>query len=380
MVKRTENMTHSDENDNYAELAAKWLDGSISQQQRHKFNAWFQQDQDQPLIIPAAFAADAETHKARIYQKVLTGMEDRDAPVPVKLWGRIGIAAAICILFSVALYFYVQRSVVYDLDQLAKQYGYGSNVAVLTDQNGRQSLLEGGIFKVLRERGGFNPASGNGFASITTPRGSRYQVLLEDGTKVWLGAASSITYPVAFGGSDRTVRLSGAAYFEVAHQTERPFQVKVMSHEHPLDIIVTGTKFNVNAYPEEPEVQTRVFEGSVKLSSGKYTVVLTKGEKVIFKNGFLQAKVKNLEEDWMRSGTLHFDNEDIGQVMRMLAREYNVRLVYHAGAGKKMYLTGEISRKNRLEKVLHIIELATDYQFLFENGCITVFEPAEIRY
>lgn len=371
-------MNHSDENDSYHELAAKWIDGSISWQQRHKFNTWYNRDQDQPLIIPASFAADAEIHKARIYQKVLTGLEDKNTPAPVKFWIKVGIAASICILFSVALYFYMQRSKVFDLDQLARQYGYGSNVAVLTDQNGKQSLLEGSVFKM--SEGGGSLASGNGFARIATPRGSRYQILLEDGTQVWLGAASSITYPVTFRGQARTVRLTGEAYFEVVHQAEKPFQVKVMSDKHQLDLTVIGTKFNVNAYPEDQEVQTRVFEGSVKLSSGRYTAVLTKGEKVVFRNGMLQPKVQNLEEDWMRSGTLHFDNDNIKQVMRMLAREYNVEMVYKGRGGKSMYLTGEVSRKNPLKKVLHLIELATDYQFLLEDGRVTVFEPHKTPY
>lgn len=372
-------MNHSDENDSYHELAAKWIDGSISWQQRHKFNTWYNRDQDQPLIIPASFAADAEIHKARIYQKVLTGLEDKNTPAPVKFWIKVGIAASICILFSVALYFYMQRSKVFDLDQLARQYGYGSNVAVLTDQNGKQSLLEGSVFKMSEGKGG-SLASGNGFARIATPRGSRYQILLEDGTQVWLGAASSITYPVTFRGQARTVRLTGEAYFEVVHQAEKPFQVKVMSDKHQLDLTVIGTKFNVNAYPEDQEVQTRVFEGSVKLSSGMYTAVLTKGEKVVFRNGMLQPKVQNLEEDWMRSGTLHFDNDNIKQVMRMLAREYNVEMVYKGRGGKSMYLTGEVSRKNPLKKVLHLIELATDYQFLLEDGRVTVFEPHKTPY
>jgi len=373
-------MSHSDENDNYTELAAKWVDRSISREQQSKFNAWYDQDQDQPLIIPATFVADAATHKARIYQKVLAGMEEHEQQsAPTKLWSRVFMAASICILFSVALYFYMQRSQQFDLDELAKEYGPGSQVAILTDPDGRQTLLEGSIFNTSSEGGRINSATGNGLASITTPRGSRYQVLLEDGTKVWLGAASSISYPLKFNGTDRTIRLSGEAYFEVAHQPQKPFHVKITSEKRHLDIAVIGTKFNVSAYPEDPEVQTRVFEGSVKLSSGNHTTVLTKGEKVIFKHGILLPKVENPDEDWMRAGTLYFDNDDIKQVMRMLAREYNVELVYH-GRARRLYVSGAISRKRELKKVLRMIELATDYQFLLEEGRVTVFEPNTIRY
>jgi len=371
-------MNRSDENDNYAEFAARWVDRSISQEQRNKFNAWYHQGQDQPLVVPTAFVADEATHKARIYQKVLAGMEE-EIPKPTKLWSRIYIAASICILFSAALYFYMQRPQQFNLDELARQYGPGSQVAILTGPDGRQSLLKGSPFNMLSEAGRFNSATGNGLASITTPRGSRYQVLLQDGTKVWLGAASSIAYPVKFNNRDRTVKLSGEAYFEVAHQPQKPFHVKITSRERLLDIAVIGTKFNVSAYPEDPQVQTRVFEGSVKLSSGNHATVLTKGEKVIFKDGILLPKVENSDEDWMRPGILYFDNDDIKQVMRMLAREYNVELVYH-GRAKRMYVSGIISRKKELKNVLHLIELATDYQFLLEDGRVTVFEPNATRY
>lgn len=372
-------MNHSDQNDNYDKLAANWIDGSISQEQQHKFNTWYHDGQDQPLVIPAAFATDAATHKARIYQKVLAGMEHQNSIPPSKLWSKIFIAASICILFSVALYFYIQKPKQFNLDELAKQYGPGSQVAVLTDPDGKQSLLNGSTFDMSSTAQKFNSASGNRLATITTPRGSRYEIVLEDGTKIWLGAASSIAYPITFANTNRTVKLSGEAYFEVAHQPQKPFHVKITAQKQQLDIAVIGTKFNVSAYPEDPEVQTRVFEGSVKLSSGKQSTVLTKGEKVTFKEGTLLPKTENSGENWMQAGTLNFDNEDIKQVMRTLAREYNVKLIYH-GRAKRMYITGMISRKKELKKVLNLIEMATDYQFLLEDGRVTVYEPNTTRY
>jgi transmembrane sensor len=375
----SKNMNHLDEIDNYEELAARWVDKSISKEQQNKFNTWYHNDQDEPLVIPATFVSDAASHKARIYQKVIAGMEHEKNPLPAKLWSRIFIAASICILVSAALYLYQQRLQQFNLDELARQYGPGSQIAVLTDPDGKQFLLNGNSFNMLSEVGRFSSKSGNGIASITTPRGSRYQIVLEDGTKVWLGAASSLSYPITFNQANRTIRLSGEAYFEVAHLPQKPFHVKITAHQRQLDITVIGTKFNVSAYPEDPEVQTRVFEGSVKLSSGNHTATLIKGEKVIFKNGILQPKVADSDENWIRAGTLHFDNDDIKQVMRMLAREYNVELTYH-GRAKRMYVTGEISRKKELKSLLHIIELATDYQFLLEDGRITVFEPNAIRY
>ncbi|MNL23543.1 hypothetical protein D3C87_1449370 [compost metagenome] len=126
-------------------------------------------------------------------------------------------------------------------------------------------------------------------------------------------------------------------------------------------------------------MRTHVFEGSVKLSSANHTAVLTKGEKVIFKGGVLLPKEESLDQDWMRAGTLYFDNEDIKQVMRMIAREYDVELVYH-GRPRRTYVSGAISRKKSLRKIMELIEYAIDYKFLLEEGRVTIFEPNEIRY
>lgn len=369
-------MNYSDQNENYAELAAKWIDRSISLQERQKFNDWYHQGQNQPLFIPKAFAADAETHKARIYREVLEGMEGAEvAPASGKFWKRISIAASICILFSVALYFYTQYTPQFDLNQLANQYGPGSNVAILTDQDGKQFLLEDSIFN-MSAKGRLNPGTGNGFVKITTPKGSHHQVLLGDGTKVWLGAASSIFYPVRFNGPERNIRFSGEAYFEVAHNAEKPFHVNVIANKYQINITVIGTKFNVSAYPEDSEVKTRVFEGAVKVSSGNHSAVLTKGEKVVFKAGVLQPKVKEVEMDWMGSEILHFDDDNIEQVMWKLAKEYNVKFIYRRTAKTwgEPRLTGIISRRKSLQTVLKLIEATGNYRFTVDNQQVTVFD------
>jgi ferric-dicitrate binding protein FerR (iron transport regulator) len=371
-------MSQSEEK--YAELAVKWVDKNISPEERQEFNDWYQRDQDQPLVITAKFAADRQMHKERIYEKVLAGMEDRSVPEERKLWKPVAVAVSVVAVLSVALYFYLQPARHFDLEQLAKEYGHGKNIAVLTDQDGRQFLLEDSIFNMKAEAGRFGLGSGNGLVKIETPRGSHHQVLLEDGTKVWLGAASSMNWAVEFPGNTRNIRLSGAAYFEVAHHPEKPFQVKVVNKKKALDIVVLGTKFNVSAYPEDPEIKTHVFEGVVKLSSGSQSTLLTRNEQVSFRNGIFGAKEVKIDEGWMRFGALYFDNDDVYQVMRVIAREYNAELEYHKVPGERMHLTGIISRRTSLKEFLHIIEVATDYKFSLEGKRVIVFENNDHRY
>lgn len=374
-------MSHSEEK--YAELAAKWVDKSISLQERREFNDWYDRDQDQPLYIPGDFAADAATHKERIYQKVLEEIDQGEGtggPVKRRTWKWISIAASVFVLFSIVLYFYVRPTRHFDMEQLAKQYGYGKSIAVLTDQDGKQVLLEDSVFNMKAELGRFGSGGINRAVKIETPKGSHHQVLLEDGTKVWLGAASSMTWPPAFPGNHRNVRLSGAAYFEVAHDADKPFQVQVTHKNKALDIVVIGTKFNVSAYPEDPDITTRVFEGRVKLSSGAQSALLSRDEQISFKDGMFSAVEIKKDGDWMRGGTLYFDNDDVYQVMRTIAREYNVGLEYHKTSGERMHLTGVISRKTSLEQFLRIIGAATDYDFSLEGNRVIVFENDNYRY
>lgn len=366
-------MNHSDENNNYEVLAAKWVDGSISAEERRKFNDWYLKDQEKPLIVPASFATDAEMHKERIYQKVLAGLEKPKLQGRRRLlWMGIAAAASICVLLAIGLY--LQNSKSYDLDELARTYGHGSHVAVLTDQNGKEYLLEDSVFNISSEAHRFG-SNGNGSIKITTPRGSRFQVLLEDGTKIWLGAASSIVSPIRFRGGQRSVDLSGEAYFDVAHRAYQPFHVTIDVRRQLLNVVVLGTEFSLRAYHEDEELQARVFEGSVKLSSGNQSAILVKGEKVIFKNGRLQPKMPNQDDDWLRAGTLHFDNDDMRQVARMLAREYDLMLAHNGIPPGEMYVSGEISRKRSLKEVIEIVEYATDYRFLLENRSLKVYQP-----
>src|SRR5690606_17382011 len=109
------------------------------------------------------------------------------------------------------------------------------------------------------------------YASLRTPKGGQYQITLPDGTHVWLNAASSLEYPMAFTGSERRVIVKGEAYFEVAHDATKPFKVETDGQL----IEVLGTHFNVNAYPEEEITRTTLLEGSVKVSAMERAVAYT---------------------------------------------------------------------------------------------------------
>jgi len=192
--------------------------------------------------------------------------------------------------------------------------------------------------------------------TLFTPRGGQYQVVLADGTKVWLNAASSLRFPSDFRGSQRAVELTGEAYFEVAKNKHKPFLVKVGE----MQVNVLGTHFNVNAYTEESSIKTSLLEGSVKITSGKATSILQPGEQAVLRNADNKVRVNRVNMDeviaW-KNGVFQFDDADITSVMREIARWYNVEIVYSGSVPARRF-EGKISRSAQLTEVLKILELS----------------------
>jgi transmembrane sensor len=203
---------------------------------------------------------------------------------------------------------------------------------------------------------------------LTTGRGESYSVVLADGTKVWLNAASSVHYPLSFPGSNRTVEVSGEAYFEVAKDLHQPFIVRA----NGMEIKVTGTVFNVNAYGYEDKITTTLLEGKVQVSKQKQTQVLMPGQQAeLLSSGIIQLK-KDADIDkavgW-KKGLFVFKEDDVQSLMNELSRWYDVNVVYK-GAIKDKF-TGIIDRSLPVTVVLEMLEKSTVH-FQIEGRTITV--------
>lgn len=208
------------------------------------------------------------------------------------------------------------------------------------------------------------------FNVLTTPRGGQYNLILPDGTHVWLNAASSIKFPVAFKTQERIVEVTGEVYFEVApvsHAGKKvPFQVKVFSErgDQVSFVEVMGTHFNINAYSEEAAVSTTLLEGRVKVSASinpDDNVVLSVAQQAQINNSNQLLKVLNnvnIEEvvAW-KNGLFMMKKAEIPVVLRQLSRWYDVDIVYvkKIPAGR---ITGDMPRSMPLAEVLKIMELS----------------------
>ena len=197
-------------------------------------------------------------------------------------------------------------------------------------------------------------------------------MVLADGSKVWLNAASSLRFPASFIGKERKVELTGEGYFEVAKDADMPFKV-VMNNG--MEVEVLGTHFNVMGYDDEGMVKTTLVEGKVKVIKGSNHIMLLPNQQ-----GSLLRENDNLKIDWnadvnkaisWKNGLFDFDNDAITDIMRQLARWYDVEIQYSGNIVAQFY-TGSIRRQVNISQVLFMLEQAGGVQFKIEGKKIIV--------
>src|SRR5690606_11734025 len=125
---------------------------------------------------------------------------------------------------------------------------------------------------------------------LSTPKGRLFSMLLPDGSKVWLNAASSLRYPTVFNGKERRVEVTGEAYFEVPHNPEMPFRVKV---QNGTEVEVLDSQLNINSYSDEDNVNITLLEGAVRCTNGSNKAVLKPGQQARINGASAQMDVLN---------------------------------------------------------------------------------------
>ena len=202
----------------------------------------------------------------------------------------------------------------------------------------------------------YNSGTGNSvpvYNTLSTPGGGQYKLVLPDSTKVWLNASSSIRFPSAFRGSERSVTVTGEAYFEVAKNAAMPFIVAVKG----VQVRVLGTHFNIMAYDDESSLNTTLLEGSVKVMQGEQTSLLLPGqESKISREGNMVVVRADMDEvmAW-KNGWFQFRSYDMKKVMRQISRWYNVEIAYE-GIMPTRHFSGMVSRENSIGQVLRIMQ------------------------
>jgi len=191
------------------------------------------------------------------------------------------------------------------------------------------------------------------YNTLSNPRGSKViNMLLADGSKVWLNAGSTLTYPVSFQAKERKVCVTGEAYFEVFHNASKPFIV----NNGPMNIRVLGTHFNVNAFQDNGDIKVTLLQGSVKINKGNASGILKPGEQASVNTQIkVQTDVDIDEVMAWKNGYFHFNNASLQNVLKEISRWYDVDVVYE-GDNQPRAFAGEIERDLSLSEVLKILE------------------------
>lgn len=277
-----------------------------------------------------------------------------------------------------------QQQVTQQKTIIVKDIAPGTDQAVLTLADGTTMALDGAENRLIRQEGTSvrqqkgqlqytveDASAPVGNNTLTTSRGGQYMLTLPDGTRVWLNAASSFTYPTRFSGKERRVEIEGQAYFEVAENPDQPFVVKVKDGF----IKVLGTHFDIMAYPEEKETQTTLVSGSVRVTRGTAEKIIAPGEQAFWNDGSaagaLLVRTADIQQAiaW-KTGFFEFDNADLPTIMRQIGRWYNIDIRYNRKPDDKTF-GGRISRNLPLSQVLELLE-ANGARFRIEGREITV--------
>lgn len=366
------------------ELLENYRHGRLTADQREEWRRLIEQRWTETPMNRPADHVDWETMYARIVgeddeminPRRVPSTEDESPAASRRIGWRIGhvaVAAVVIGLLGLGIWWVAgrgeRRAIIPTVVQGPEHdVPPGGNNAVLTLAGGQRVVLDSVGLGQIAEQGGVsvqktdsgrllyasNAAAAGGavmYNTLTIPRGGQYRLVLPDGTAVWLNSASSITYPTVFRGSERKVMLTGEAYFEVTAGTT-PFRVAVDG----MTVEVLGTRFNVNAYADEPRRTTTLLEGKIRVRKEGKGILIFPGEATIEEFSMLRVAtgIDTAAAVAWRYGRFSFSDADVESVMRQLARWYDVDVRYEGTIPKRRF-GGKIGMKLTLDQVLRVL-------------------------
>lgn len=373
----------------FKELLKKYQSGTATPSEVRDVEAFYNRYVDEALDEDLPILGNPDVRRKRLLEQVLRKYQDvgdsRRKSYAV-VWS---IAASIALFVAVGAAMYYSRPdlpekkqpAVVDIapggDKAILQLS--DNSTIVLDSIDQHTTLQQGS-SVVTSTAGRLVYAGQGesaeliFNKIITPRGGQYHLILADGSKVWLNAASSLRFPVAFNGRERVVELTGEAYFEVAKDASKPFKVSLPT----MQVEVLGTDFNVMAYDEEGSIKTTLIEGSVNIHvgpEGHQTVRLDPGQQAqLDGTGKVRViagrEVVDQAVAW-RFGTFRFEDTDMRTVMRQVSRWYDVDVEYEEGI-EDLQFVGVVSRKDSISSVLRVMEHTDAIYFEITPGLVKV--------
>lgn len=386
-------MAENNQHFNIQELADKWAQGKLTPEERAYLERWYAGFNDESISITDSEHENSEALRKAMLDRINTQIQKEEKPTQrIVILRRLAAAASILLFLSIGAYFLVHKKAPQPIAQNGQHdIAPGHNQATLTLAGGEKIILTKGLTGTLAQQGNMtvrinnnnavayslsSAATGNSaiaYNTLSTAKGemSPYPLILADGTRVWLDAESSITFPVAFAAKERLVKVTGQAYFEVAHNAAQPFKVSVRN----MTVEDVGTAFNINAYEDEPVIKTTLVHGAVKVSlahSDQIVSLLPGQAAITTKGNGLKVKEDDLDEtiSW-RKGDFTFNDENIQNIMRQLSRWYNIDVAYEGKPNAVLY-NSKLSRYKNISQMLKILSLTQNVHFKVEGRRVIV--------
>lgn len=373
--------------EHFSELLHKYINGSLTEQEKDALRELLDSNGNDPALDHVLWESLNESWDQQLwsddYRKVFakrlsqkagirTTDDGKSAEPAVRIhfikttWFRY--AAAVILVIGLGAYIWSETGknnrAVAEITDIVP----GHDGAILTLADGTQVILDSAGSGVVAIQGGteislkngqlaYNPNSAvaTTYNTMTTPKGRQFQLVLPDGSKVWLNAASSITYPTAFTGKERLVNVTGEAYFEVTGNAKQPFKVKVNNN---TQIEVLGTSFNLKAYRDDSIINTTLLEGAVRVSTPNQLQMLKPGQQTQVKPDGKITLVKNADIDkamaW-KNGIFNFENAPLEEVMRQLERWYDIDVKYVGDPPRREFI-GKLPRDLTLLQVMETLQ------------------------
>lgn len=366
-------------------LVQRFFDNACTPEEKEELAAWINMSgNDEPLKALLQDAWQQHTPNAAMpedmSQRLLTAMfrdEEKTSRIRYLRWAA---AAAAIVIAAVAGWWLMQTKD--PAPQIVENTSIepGSNGAVLTLSDGRTVVLDSLNNGVIATQGNTSVAISDGqlvydskgpagtvaYNTMTTPRGRQFQLVLPDGTNVWLNAASSITYPTSFSGTERKVSVTGEVYFEVAKNAALPFRVSI---DNMNTVEVLGTHFNINAYKDDNQIRTTLLEGKVKVNQS----ILQPGEQAVSNENSAISIDRAIDLGQVmawKNGIFNFRKASLPLVMKQLERWYNIDVQY-IGKPPVMEISGKMDRGLSLQEILDFL-YKSEVKYSMNGRTVTV--------
>lgn len=344
-------------------LIKNYLLGFENKAEYDTLKKWFDESDAQSMPTDS----DIQAGQLRVLQRLSNNQlfhEPRTFSQKYKYGIRIAASITICLGFAMGYYYY--QYAIFDKiapQQLASIRPVQENVqltfengkvVILNDQGKHTQAIEG-VQEIKNGELVYNNSADHIVQNtLSTPRGQLFKIMLPDGTKVWMNANSSLSYPSKFAGSERLVELHGEAYFEVTKNPEQPFVVKTAEQQ----IKVLGTHFNISAYDNDIATQTTLVEGKVEVQQQQQKIVLLPNQQAISKGTtFNKKNVDATEYITWRDGYFTFHNATANEIMQQLARWYDLNVRLDNSEINERF-SGKINKQMNLQEILTVLQTA----------------------